>query len=101
MGWTYTLLASTGELLMIWGLKQHHRAVVVSAWALGSVIAGYFLNRALLVLDSSSVYPLWVSIGSIGALLMGACLYGERLNRAQLGWIVVLVTGCTGLSVGG
>ena len=101
MGLIYTLLASTGELLWIWGLKHQYRVVVVGAWALGSVIAGFFLNRALLILDSSSVYPLWVSIGSVGALLMGAYVYGERLSRAQLGWVVVLVTGCVGLAVGG
>ena len=101
MGWIYTMLASGGELFMVWGLKQPHKAVVFIAWAVGSVWAGYYLNLALQRLDSSSVYPIWVSIGSMGALLMGTSLYGERLNRYQLLSLSLLIIGCIGLFIGG
>ncbi len=101
MGWIYTLLASGGELLMIWGLKQPGRVVTVLALLVSAVITGYFLNLAFGLLESSSVYPVWVSIGSVGAVLMGFCFYGEKLSRAQLGWVTLLLAGCGGLFVGG
>jgi len=66
----------------------------------GAVWAGYYLNLALAVLDSSRVYPIWVSIGSMGSLLMGTLLYGERLNRNQVLSLSLLITGCIGLFVG-
>lgn len=37
MGWIYTMLASGGKLLMVWGLKQPHKAVVFIAWAVGPI----------------------------------------------------------------
>ena len=43
----------------------------------------------------------WVSIGSMGALLMGTSLYGERLNRNQLLSLSLLIIGCIGLFIGG
>lgn len=101
MGWTYTILASAGELLMVWGLKQQHKWLVFMAWVVGTVWAGYYLNLALALLDSSTVYPIWVSIGSMGSLLMGTLLYGERLNRNQLVSMSLLIIGCIGLFVGG
>ena len=101
MGWIYTMLASGGELIMIWELKQPHKWVVIMAWAVGSVWAGYYLNLAFQRLDSSSVYPIWVSIGSMGSVLMGTVLYGERLNRNQLLSLSLLIIACVGLFIGG
>ena len=101
MGWIYTILASGDELVMIWGLKQPHKWLVFIAWVAGTVWAGYYLNLALAALDSSSVYPIWVSIGAMGSLLMGTLLYGERLNRNQVLSLSLLVIGCIGLFVGG
>ena len=101
MGWTYTILASIGELLMVWGLKQPRKWLVFLAWVIGTVWAGYYLNLALGLLDSSTVYPIWVSIGSMGSLLMGTLLYGERLNRNQLLSMSGLIIGCIGLFIGG
>jgi quaternary ammonium compound-resistance protein SugE len=101
MGWVYTFLASCGELLMIWGLKRQHRAVVFTAWLVGSVVAAYFLDLAFQRLDSSSVYPVWVSIGFVGSLLMGASLYGERLTKKQVLFMLLLIAACIGLLIEG
>lgn len=101
MGWIYTLLAGGGELLMIWGLKQNRRVMTVLALLISAVITGYYLNLAFQRLDSSIVYPVWVSIGSVGSLLMGFFFYGEKLSRAQLGWVVLLVAACCCLFVVG
>lgn len=101
MGWVFTLLASGGELLMIWGLKQPQRLMMALALLGSAVVTGYFLNLAFKLLDSSTVYPVWVSLGSLGSLLMGALLYDERLNKTQLSCLLLLIVGCCGLFVGG
>ena len=99
MGWIYTVVAAGGELLMIIGIKQQRRAMMVALLLASAVITGYFLNRAFQQIDSSSVYPVWVSLGSLGSLILGYFVYGEKLSRAQLGWIALLLSGCIGLFV--
>ena len=101
MGWIFTFCASCGELVMIWGMKQPNRMIVFWAWLIGTLIAGFFLNRAFLLLDSSSVYPVWVSIGSIGSLIMGYKLFGEVLSSKQVRYIALLILACAGLLVEG
>ena len=51
MGWVYTIVASTGELAMLWGLKKQSTLLMILSWAVGVIISGYFLNRALQLLD--------------------------------------------------
>jgi len=70
---------------------------MILSWAVGVIISGYFLNRALQLLDSSSVYPMWVSIGTIVALIMGARMYGEVLSRRQWFFVALLAVSCAGL----
>lgn len=97
MGWVYTILASTGELAMLWGLKKQSTRLMILSWAVGVLISGHFLNRALQLLDSSSVYPMWVSIGAIGSLIMGARMHGEVLSRRQCFFVALLAVSCAGL----
>lgn len=101
MGWLYILCAGFGEIFFIIGLKQKNRKKSILFIIGGSVIVGFFLNKALLLIDSSIVYPLWVSIGSFWSLLMGAYIYGEYLNRTQMKFIALLFVGCIGLFVSG
>ena len=97
MGWLYTIVASTGELVMLWGMKKQSTLLMTFLWLVGVFISGYFLNRALSLLDSSSVYPMWVSIGAIGSLIMAARLYGEVLSRRQWFFVALLAVSCAGL----
>ncbi len=97
MGWVYTIVASTGELAMLWGLKKQSTLLMILSWAVGVFISGYYLNRALHLLESSSVYPMWVSIGAVGSLIMGARMYGEVLSRRQGFFVALLAVACAGL----
>ena len=101
MGWLYIFLAGLGEIFFIIGLKNKNKKKSLFFILLGSAIVGYFLNQALLLIDSSIAYPLWVSIGSFWSMLMGAYIYGEYLNRSQMKFIGLLFVGCLGLLVSG
>ena len=35
-------------------------------------------------LDAGVAYSIWVSFGSIGALVVGSLVYGEKLNTKQM-----------------
>ena len=82
---------------MLWGMKKQSTLLMTLSWLVGVFISGYFLNSALSLLDSSSVYPMWVSIGAIGSLIMGARMYGEVLSRRQWFFVVLLGIACFGL----
>ena len=101
MGWFYILIAGMGEILFIIGLKHQNRTKSLMYIVGGSAIVGVFLNQALLLIDTSVVYPLWVSIGSFWSILMGAFIYGELLNPRQFKFIALLFAGCIGLFVSG
>lgn len=97
MGWLYVLLAGLGEIFFIIGLKHANKKLSLFYIVFGSAIVGVFLNQALMLIDSSIVYPLWVSIGSFWSLIMGAFVYGERLRRQQMSFIGLLFFGSFGL----
>ena len=101
MGWIFTIAASTGELVMIWGLKKKSLLLLASCWIVGVIVSGFFLRHALQILDSSTVYPFWVSIGAVGSLLMGAKMHGEYLSRQQYGFAGLLAIGCSLLFISG
>ena len=82
---------------MLWGLKKTSTIVMVLSILISVVITGFFLNRALQLIDSSSVYPMWVSIGALGSVIMGATLYGEKLAARQCFFLALLAVGCAGL----
>lgn len=100
MGWLYILISGCGEIIFIAGLKQKNRKIAIALIVASSVLVGVFLNRALMLLDSSIVYPVFVSMGSFGSLLLGALFYAEHLNKKQIQFLVLLFTGCLGLFIG-
>ena len=42
---------------------------------------------------------MWTGIGAVGAVLMGAVLFGETLNPVRLGGIALVLTGIIALKL--
>ena len=58
-----------------------------------------FLAPALKLLPGGSVYAIWSGVGSIGVTTLGIVVFGDRLARAQYGFISLILVGTVGLKL--
>lgn len=68
---------------------------------LSGAIATYFLSKALLTFDVGVGYALWTSVAGIGITVLGALLFGQRLNWRKAIGIAVVIAGVVGLQLSG
>ncbi|MBL3671235.1 QacE family quaternary ammonium compound efflux SMR transporter [Streptomyces sp. M2CJ-2] len=68
---------------------------------LSGAIATYFLSKALLTFNVGVGYALWTSVAGIGITLLGALLFGQRLNWRKALGVVVIIAGVVGLQLSG
>ena len=71
------------------------------ATLLSGAIATYFLGKALLTFDVGVGYALWTSVAGIGITVLGALLFGQRLNWRKALGIAVVIAGVVGLQLSG
>jgi quaternary ammonium compound-resistance protein SugE len=72
-----------------------------AATLISGAIATFFLSKALLTFDVGVGYALWTSVAGIGITVLGALLFGQRLDwRKGLG-IAVVIAGVVGLQLSG
>lgn len=104
MQWLYLAIADIFEI-----------AVAISAgkaegfknrrWTIATLLSGaigtYFLSKALLTFDVGVGYAIWTSIAGVGITLLGALLFGQRLNWRKALGVVVIIAGVVGLQLSG
>ncbi|QLH21572.1 multidrug efflux SMR transporter [Streptomyces sp. Rer75] len=71
------------------------------ATLLSGAIATYFLSKALLTFDVGVGYALWTSVAGIGITVLGALLFGQRLNWRKAIGVAVVIAGVVGLQLSG
>ena len=59
------------------------------------------LALAMRTLPVGVAYPVWTGIGSVGAVLIGAVLFGEAITLTTVAGLVCLGAGMVLLSLGG
>ncbi|WP_181793222.1 multidrug efflux SMR transporter [Streptomyces sp. WELS2] len=104
MQWLYLAVADIFEIAVAIaagkaeGFKNRKwTAVTLVSGALGT----FFLSKALLTFDVGVGYALWTSVAGVGITLLGALLFGQRLDwRKGLGVLAVIV-GVVGLQLSG
>ncbi len=57
------------------------------------------LSFAMKTLDAGVAYSIWVSFGSIGALVVGSLVYGEKLNNKQMICVALIIVAVIGLKI--
>jgi quaternary ammonium compound-resistance protein SugE len=72
-----------------------------AATLLSGAIATYFLSRALLTFSVGVGYALWTSVAGIGITLLGALLFGQRLDGRKALGVAVIIAGVVGLQLSG
>ncbi|MDP1921311.1 MAG: SMR family transporter [Myxococcales bacterium] len=102
MAWFVLVLAGVLEVVWSLGLKYTHGFTR----ALPSVITGVaivaslgLLAQAARTLPIGTAYPVWVSIGVLGATIGGVVLFGEPMPPLRAVFVVLLVVSILGLKL--
>lgn len=75
------------------------------AWTTATLVSGgtatYFLSLALLTFDVGAGYAIWTSLAGIGIVLLGALVFGQRLDWRKYLGITAVIAGVVGLQLTG
>jgi quaternary ammonium compound-resistance protein SugE len=78
------------------GFTRFWPTVVTILVAAGGI---YTLSLALRVIDVSVGYTIWTGVGSVGTVIMGAILFGERINAIKIAGFASIIVGVVGLQM--
>lgn len=100
MGWLLIFTASIFEVIGAVGLKLY--AQQKSFHRLILYVGGFFVSFVLFYcslhyLELSIIYPVWVGLGTSGAVLANMLLFNEPKNCARLVGLSVIIIGVVGL----
>lgn len=104
MHWVYLGIATVFEIAV--ALAAGKAAGFTNLpWTVATLVSGaigtFFLSLTLLTLDVGVGYAIWVSISGVGIVVLGAVLFGQRLDWRKALGIVIVVGGVVGLQLSG
>lgn len=98
--WVWLLLAGVLEIGFATALKLEQTWPALF-WVF--LVCAYFsfdcLSRALKQIPLGTAYAIWTGIGAVGAVFVGAALFGESLSPARLGLLALLILTLIGLKL--
>lgn len=89
VGWSVGLKYTAGFTRLVPSVLTA-AAIVASMW---------LLAHAAKTLPIGTAYAVWVGIGTVGATVLGAWLFGEAMPPARVVCLVLLVGGIVGLKL--
>jgi quaternary ammonium compound-resistance protein SugE len=102
MHWVYLGIACVFEVMFALssnaakGFTRLWPTVLTLLAATGGI---YTLSQALRVLDVGVGYTIWTGVGSVGTVIFGAILFGEKLYPLKLASFAAIICGVVGLKV--
>lgn len=102
MSWLILVIAGIFEFAWAIGLKYSEG--FTRLWpSIGTLIAMLvsflLLGLAMKTLPVGTAYSVWVGIGAIGTVLLGALLFQESLSALRLASIALILVGLVGLKL--
>ncbi|MDR0524023.1 MAG: multidrug efflux SMR transporter [Candidatus Methanoplasma sp.] len=103
--YAYFWLIAGGLLEPTWVLAmKKSNGFKVPSWAAAAVIlilaSPFCLSLAMTEVPVGTAYAVWTGIGAIGTVVLGLTLYKERVDRAGLFFISLIIMGAVGLGGG-
>jgi len=100
----WIMLAVAGVLEVVWAVSlkrtQGFTLLWPSVFTIAAMLGSFFLlARAMLTLPTGVAYAVWVGIGAVGAALVAATLFGERLTTLQIAFLAMIAAGIVGLKL--
>lgn len=65
------------------------------------IVATLFLSLAMLTFDVGVGYAIWTSIAGVGITILGALMFGQKLDWRKAIGIVLVIGGVVGLRLSG
>ncbi|KQL58794.1 MULTISPECIES: DMT family transporter [Bacillaceae] len=97
--WLFVIIAGIFEVGWATGLKYASTPFEWGLTAIGIVVSFTLLVRAATVLPTSTVYAIFVALGTVGTVFVDIFLFGASFNLWMLFFIVVLLAGVLGLKL--
>lgn len=102
MDWFLLVLAGIFEMLWAVGLKYSDGFNKIGpgiATLIAMVVSLVLLAVAMKTLPVGTAYPVWVGIGSIGAVILGIVFFNEAVTPGRIVSIVLVIAGIIGLKI--
>ena len=100
MPWIFLIVAGLLEAGWAIGLKytQGFTKLVPSVLTFAGIIVSlYLLALATRTLPIGTAYPVWVGIGTFGAIVLGIVVLGEPVNAGRIFFLILLIVAIIGL----
>lgn len=102
MAWLYLFIAGLLEIGWVIGLKytEGFSKPVPSLITVTAMIASFYcLSLAIKTLPLGTSYAIWTGIGTAGAMIAGALLFGESVSAIRILCVMMILGGIIGLKV--
>ncbi|WP_417388640.1 quaternary ammonium compound efflux SMR transporter SugE [Gimesia sp.] len=103
MPWLILILAGCFEVGWAVGLKytEGFTRLFPSLWTISSMIVSLgLLGLAMKSLPLGTAYAVWVGVGAVGTVILGAVLFQEPVNAIRLISVLLILAGLIGLKLG-
>ncbi len=102
MAWLYLFIAGLLEIGWVIGLKytEGFSKPVPSLITITAMVASFYcLSLAIKTLPLGTSYAIWTGIGTAGAMIAGALLFGESVSAIRILCVMMILGGIIGLKV--
>ncbi|QSR12988.1 multidrug efflux SMR transporter [Lactococcus sp. LG606] len=102
MSWIFLFLAGIFEVVWASTMKLSQGFSIIKydiLTIIGMLVSFGFLTLAMKKLPLGIAYPIWTGIGAVGAILMGALIFKDKVPSLTWVFVLMLVVGLIGIKV--
>ena len=102
IAWVLLVVSGLMEPLWLYTLKRSDdfKDLGWTAATVAVIIADlYILSVAMRTVGAGMSYAVWTGIGAIGAVIMGALIFKERVSILKAMFVMIIIAGIVGLNM--
>lgn len=102
MSWIFLFLAGIFEVVWASTMKLSQGFSIIKydiLTIIGMLVSFGFLTLAMKKLPLGIAYPTWTGIGAVGAILVGAVIFKDKVPSLTWVFVLMLVVGLIGIKV--
>lgn len=102
MDWLFLIGSGLCEVLLVYCLKKSN-GFTNKLWSLIVILVSAssltLLSLAMKTTEAGTAYSVWVAIGSVGSIILGAVLFKEKLSKKQIFYLILIIISVIGLKM--
>ncbi len=102
MSWIFLFLAGIFEVVWASTMKLSQGFSIIKydiLTIIGMLVSFGFLTLEMKKLPLGIAYPIWTGIGAVGAILVGALIFKDKVPSLTWVFVLMLVVGLIGIKV--